>query len=460
MYVKGVEDVCMNSRLKKEVGANGFGEMTDVQRMCVPEMLKGKDVVVQSPTGTGKTMAFLIPILSCIYDGKGSGNLDVVAMIITPTRELAMQIKEVAELFDVRCECFIGGMNIEKDYERMKGEFSIVVGTPGRLLEIVSKDIKKFSRIRHVVLDEADKLLGFGFEEKLMQLIKKLPKNRVTGLFSATINDSVDKLSRASLRNPVSINVGNSAMPVALEYVILSPMEKLFALIDIVNGRRCIIFFATCNQVDFFFGLLSRIGLENIYKIHGKISQDERNKVYKEFCQGNSLLFCTDVAARGIDFRDVDLVVHFDVPKEYSNIVHRSGRTARNGCKGESILFVMPNEKAYTEFLKLKGIPVVESSYRMKPTISYDDVKSKIDSNLLSLSVKAFVSYIRSYKEHFASYILDYKGLDFDSLAELFFLEKIPGMAELRNVRFAKFAKPPEGGRKREKPKRKYKRKK
>ncbi|AFM99162.1 ATP-dependent RNA helicase [Encephalitozoon hellem ATCC 50504] len=459
MYTKGIGDICINSRLREKVEANGFGEMTDVQRMCVPEMLKGKDVVVQSPTGTGKTMAFLVPILSCIYDVREDARAGVAAVVITPTRELALQIKEVAELFDVSCECFIGGMSIEKDYEKMEGEFHIAVGTPGRLLEIVSKDIKKFSRIGHLILDEADKLLGFGFEEKLMQLIKKFPKNRVTGLFSATINDSVDKLSRASLRNPVSIKVGNNAMPVLLEYIVLSPMEKLFALMDIVSGRRCIVFFATCNEVDFFFGLLSRIGLGSVCKIHGKMSQDERNNVYKEFCQGNGLLFCTDVAARGIDFKDVDLVVHFDIPKEYSSIVHRSGRTARNGCKGESILFVMPNEKAYTEFLKIKGIPVMEGSYKVKPTISHDDMKGKIDPDLLKLSVKAFVSYIRSYKEHFVSYILDYRGLDFNSLAELFFLEKIPGMSELRNVKFEKFAKPLESGKKGDKPRKKHKRK-
>ncbi|ADM12390.1 DEAD box ATP-dependent RNA helicase [Encephalitozoon intestinalis ATCC 50506] len=457
MRPRGIEDIPINSILKKEIEANGFGKMTDVQQMCVPEMLKGKDVVVQSPTGTGKTMAFLAPILSAIYDRREEKG--IVAMIITPTRELALQIKDVADLFGVGCECFIGGMNIEDDYERMKKEFPIVVGTPGRLLEIVGRDTKKFSRVRHAILDEADKLLGFGFEEKLLQLLAKLPKNRVTGLFSATINDSVSKLSMSSLRNPVSINVGNNAMPVALEYIVLSPMDKLFALVDIVPGRRCIVFFATCNEVDFFSSLLSRAGLQNICKIHGKIPQDERNRVYREFFKGNSLLFCTDVAARGIDFQDVDLVVHFDIPKEYSSIVHRSGRTARNGCKGESILFVMPNEKAYTEFLKLKGIPVAESSYKIKPSTSYSDIKSKIDSDLLNLSVKAFVSYIRSYKEHFVSYILDYKGLDFNSLAELFFLEKIPGMAELKNVKFEKFVKPEKTERKGTKPKKRIRKK-
>ncbi|KMV65220.1 ATP-dependent RNA helicase [Encephalitozoon cuniculi EcunIII-L] len=459
MGCKGIEDVAMNGRLKKEIEENGFGKMTEVQLKCIPEVLKGKDVVVQSPTGTGKTMAFLAPILSCIYDGKGRGRPGVTAVVITPTRELALQIREVAGLFDVKCECFIGGMSIEEDYKRMKEEFSIAVGTPGRLLEIVGKETKKFSSLSHLVLDEADKLLGFGFEEKLMQLLAKLPRNRVTGLFSATINDSVDKLSRVFLRNPVSINVGNNEMPVALEYIVVSPMEKLLVLMDIVTGRRCIVFFATCSEVDFFSGLVSRAGFGNICKIHGKISQDERNRVYEEFFQRDGLLFCTDVAARGIDFRGVDLVVHFDVPKEYSSIVHRSGRTARNGSKGESVLFVMPNERAYVEFLKLKGIPAVESSYRMKSSLSYQDIKSMISPELLGLSVKAFVSYIRSYKEHFVSYILDYKGLDFDSLAELFFLERIPGMAELRNVKFEKFTKPARDGKKRALPKKKYRKK-
>lgn len=452
MHGRGVEDLCINKGLKREIKANGFWEMTEVQRRCVPEMLKGKDVVVQSPTGTGKTMAFLAPILSHVYDEVDRERLGIAAVIMTPTRELSIQIKEVVDLFHVGCECFIGGIDISEDYKKMEGAFRIAVGTPGRLLEIVTRDVKKFSGVRHVVLDEADKLLGFGFEEKMVQVLGKLPKNRVTGLFSATINDSVDKLSRASLRNPVRIKVGEDAMPVALEYAVLTPVEKLSALVDMVAGRRCIVFFATCNEVDFFSGLLTGMGVANICKIHGKISQKERGAVYEEFCRSGSLLFCTDVAARGIDFKDVELVVHFDVPKEYSNVVHRSGRTARNGNTGESILFVMPNERAYVEFLRLKNIPLVERLYKVKTSFSYEDAKSKVDSDLLSLSVKAFVSYIRSYKEHILSYILDYKGLDFDSLADLFFLEKIPGMSELRNVKFKRFEKPPKDASKDQRP--------
>ncbi|TBU18795.1 ATP-dependent RNA helicase [Ordospora colligata] len=431
----------MNVKLKEDVKECGFDVMTEVQRACIPEMLKGKDVIVQAPTGTGKTMAFLTPILDYVYTSV-TDNAEVVAVVIVPTRELSLQIKAVADMFKCSCECFIGGIDIEDDYAKMQKCIHIAVGTPGRLFEIIIKYPKQFAKVRYIILDEADKLLGYGFEEKLMQIMKMLPRSRTAGLFSATINESVDKLSLVLLRNPVKIKVGSGAMPVCIEYVVIKPVDKILALMEIATKRRCIVFFATCSQVDFFSSLFVEFGVAHVSKIHGKMAQEERSKVYEQFVACEGMLFCTDVAARGIDFKEVELVVHFDVPKDYNNIVHRSGRTARNGSKGESVLFVMPNEKAYIEFLKLKGICVAECSKAIDPSVIYEDIKAKITSELLDAGVKAFVSYIRSYKEHIVSYILDYKGLDYNSLVDLFFLEKVPGMAELKYVKFDKFEKP------------------
>ncbi|KAH9411476.1 DEAD/DEAH box helicase [Ordospora pajunii] len=434
-------NLSMNIKLKEDAKECGFDVMTEVQRACIPEMLKGKDVIVQAPTGTGKTMAFLTPILDYVY-ADFTGNAEVTAVVIAPTRELSLQIKAVADMFKCSCECFIGGISIEDDYAKMQKCIRIAVGTPGRLFEIISKYPKQFARVRYIILDEADKLLGYGFEEKLMQIMKMLPRSRIAGLFSATINESVDKLSLVLLRNPVRIKVGSGMMPVCLEYVVIRPADKILALMEIATKRRCIVFFATCSQVDFFSSLFVEFGVAHVSKIHGRMAQEERSKVYEQFVAGEGMLFCTDVAARGIDFKEVELVVHFDVPKDYNNIVHRSGRTARNGSKGESVVFVMPNEKAYVEFLKLKGICVAECSRAIDPSVTHEDIKARITPELLDAGVKAFVSYIRSYKEHVVSYILDYKGLDYNSLVDLFFLEKVPGMAELKHVKFERFEKP------------------
>lgn len=431
--------------LKEKLRANGFVAMTDVQRACVPELLKGRNVIVQSPTGSGKTLAFLVPLLNHIHVRSAGHKSEICAVIIAPTRELSLQIKAVAELFGVACEAFIGGVPIEADYKRMETPFDIVVGTPGRLVELIKWDRQRFSKTSHVILDEADKLLSFGFEQKIAQAVEALPKERVTGLFSATINDSVDRLSRALVRNPLRLQIEERHTPVELsmEYMVLEPVSKLETLLSIAEGRRCIVFFATCDQVDFFHSLFAAVGFSEPHKIHGKMCQAERGKVYGRFMDSRGLLLCTDVAARGIDFRDIELVVHFDIPKDYSNIVHRSGRTARNGRQGKSIVFVMSNEKAYIEFLRLKNVHLTESrSSGQDETSRYDAVRSVVSGELLDLAVRAFVSYIRSYKEHIVSYILDYRGLNFDSLADLFFLEKIPNMTELRNVRFSRFTKP------------------
>lgn len=455
------DELDIGEDLKRRIAAGGFETMTEIQEMCIPELLKRRDVIAQSPTGTGKTLGFLAPLLQQIHQDC----CWIAGVVIAPTRELSLQTKAVADQLGARCECFIGGVNIEKDHEKMKGSFSIAVGTPGRLLELMNLDRARFSRVSYVVLDEADKLLGFGFEEKLLQIIQMLPKERTTALFSATIDESVNRLSKTSLRSPVRLQANSSTIPVdlELEYIVLRPLDKLAMVLEMVRDKRSILFFATCNQVDFFCALLSRLVPGSISKIHGKMPQEERGKVYAEFMgTEKSTLLCTDVAARGIDFKDVELVVHFDIPKDYNNIVHRSGRTARNGDSGRSVIFIMPNECAYPEFLKLKNISAAMGSATPE-TIDYGCIRKEISPELLDLSVKAFVSYIRSYKEHIVSYILDYRGLDFNSLAELFFLEKIPNMTELRNVRFERFAMPerskrPEKRRPRGKKSRKTKR--
>lgn len=428
-------------KIKNEIiellNKNSFIKMKPVQSQTICEFLK-HDVVVQSQTGSGKTLAYLIPIFNKILEER-KANSPIKAIIIVPTRELALQIQEIINLFEIKSSILIGGFPIEEDLKKLINT-EVVVATPGRLFEIVQEKKALFSRIKYLVIDECDRLFSFDFEVKITNIIKMLPKSRITGLFSATIDENVDKLSSLCCINPVTIKV-NDSLPdkLILEYKILSPQNKINDLLEITKDKRCIVFFSTCNCVDFFYELLrSKI---KVHKIHGKLDQKERSLIYKKFEEEGGVLLCTDVAARGIDFKLINLVIHFDVPKDYNNIVHRSGRTARNNSFGRSVIYLMKNEKAYIQFLRLKKIETTESTLCANTDYS-SELKALMTPELLSLSVKAFVSYVRGYKEHIVNYILNYKEINYDELVQIFFLEKIPQMVELKNVRFKEYERP------------------
>ncbi|EOB15090.1 ATP-dependent rRNA helicase SPB4 [Nosema bombycis CQ1] len=471
----------------------GFTKMTQIQQKSIPVLLSKKDLVVKSHTGSGKTLCFVLPILKEINIKKR-----FTALIITPTRELALQIHEIFIQFQTKsCVC-IGGVQNELDLN-----CNVIVGTPGRLYEEIKNNPSLFKSLSYLVLDESDELISLGFSEKVLDIISLLPKKRCTSLFSATISEKIEKLCKSLLKNPVIIKEGeydnndikgdiedpngvldntNTPLPsttpitstplpsnLILSFLLIKPEDKLFLTLKLIEGKKSIVFFSTCNQVDFFYKIIKG---DNVYKIHGKMKQEERSTVYKEFNKG--VLLCTDVAARGIDFKEIDLIIHFDIPKDYKSIIHRSGRTARNGKGGEAILYVMPSEKTYLDYLKIKEVEIKEKligdvdkgeDYEMirgevfvegqDPVVEGKDpvaeakdltplqsLLNPLDDFTLDLSVKAFVAYIRSYKEHNFNYILDFNNLDFDSLAELFMLKKIPGMFELKNVEFKKFPKP------------------
>ncbi|ELA41080.1 uncharacterized protein VICG_01873 [Vittaforma corneae ATCC 50505] len=522
MSLKTFKDLNIHKDVKDTLEKIGFEAMSPVQVRTIPEFLE-KDVIVQSQTGSGKTLSYLVPVLNTIFkihDQKtGSQNVNeqkmddeqrkvtINALIIAPTRELCIQISDIANSFGIKSSIIIGGVPIEEDLNKLESE--IVVGTPGRLLEITSENAKKFSRIKYLVLDESDKLLSLGFEQKLLKILECLPKNRITGLFSATIDDQVTRFCQSSLKNPVTIKIAEHLPEnLHLKYLIAMPTQKFDALVRFIRNRKSIVFFGTCNCVNFYYEALLKLFVESacvdkvhnrncgesleeninggqdgteaigpnvasvisapanstsrdsnasalkIYKIHGKMDQKDRNTVYADFEANGNILLCTDVAARGIDFKSVELVVHFDAPKDHANIVHRSGRTARMGMRGEAMVLLMPNERSFVNFLKLKGVEMEEVSLPSLAEVSNTEdhlnrdgyalsphsiLKSRMTESLLSLSVKAFVSYIRGYKEHILNYILNYKELDFDGLAELFCLERIPSMAELKNIKFRKY---------------------
>lgn len=389
-------------------------------------------------------------------------NNEVGAIIITPTRELAQQIYDIALLFtkpiSLSVLLLIGGREVSEDIENYKNNGgNIVVATPGRLEDIMNRMGISFKvkELEVLVLDEADLLLDMGFHMSITSIIKRLPKQRRTGLFSATLTKQVNELLKAGLRNPVKISVKvedkstntKQSVPLTLKnfYKICDADKKLNVLVNFLNLHihdKVIVFFMTTASVDFFWKAFRDLKILKdipIYSLHGKVPHKKRTKIYQEFLKpGKGILFTTDVAARGLDFNDINWVVQFDPPQDPNFFVHRIGRTARIGREGSSLLLLMPNEETYLQFLGNRNIHLEEIN--IKETAGQDYLTrikklAKTQREMVEKNTVAFISFIRAYKEHHCNYIFRLNTLDMGSLARSFGLIKLPKMPELNNLK-------------------------
>ncbi|KAL7680532.1 putative helicase Cas3, CRISPR-associated, core, DEAD/DEAH box helicase domain-containing protein [Plasmopara halstedii] len=456
-----------------EADAQGFEHMTPVQAATLPLFLSNKDVCVDACTGSGKTLSFVLPIVQLLKvkleDGsisapRHSNMTKLVAMIISPTRELARQTFECAEKFlaralpDMQLLLFVGGTSVDDDLSLIRkavGKCSVVIGTPGRTEDLLNRCAGSSVETREfelLILDEADTLLDMGFEVSLNKILEHLPKQRRTGLFSATQTQEVKALARAGLRNPatISVQVANNTQvtPATLQnyYCLVGHDQRLSALHRFVllkKGEKLIIFFSTCKSVDFFSLVLEELFRDKeeypVVALHGKMPQKKRTTNYNQFLALKSgLLVCTDVVARGIDLPDVDWIVQYDPPQDPNFFVHRVGRTARAGRHGCALLFLSSNEDAYVNFLKIRKVPCKEMTLSLE---TMEDVLPKVkslvleDRDFLEKGTKAFIAFVRSYKEHQCQFIFRFKELDLGAVARGFCLLQLPKINELRNVR-------------------------
>ena len=321
---------------------------TPVQAGCIPPMLEGKDVIAKAPTGTGKTMAFGIPIIERIDPEREV----VQAVILAPTRELAMQItdemRDVAVCHEgVRLVCLYGGQPIGKQIDALKRKPQIVVATPGRLSDHMKRRTVSLKEVSTVVLDEADRMLDMGFIRDVTQILDKIPNRKNLGMFSATISREVMDISWVYQRDPVEITVRpvEENRPDIQQYRIdLDTREQklptMVALLKNGGYERAIAFCNTKNMTDRLAALLQMRGF-TCAPIHGDIPQKNREKTLKDFRAGKmQILVATDVAARGLDIDDVDAVFNYDVPDEQEYYVHRIGRTGRAKKHGVAYTFV------------------------------------------------------------------------------------------------------------------------
>jgi len=406
--------------ISSALGEMGFKKMTPVQAKAIPVLLTGKDVLGAAKTGSGKTLAFLIPSIELLHRMKFKPQNGTGIIIITPTRELALQIFGVArELMAHQSQTFgivMGGANRRAEVEKLGKGVNLLVATPGRLLDHL-RDTKNFvfRNLKALVIDEADRILEVGFEEEMKQIIKLLPaENRQTMLFSATQTSKVQDLARISLRpGPVSVDVEEnesiSTVNTLTQGYIVCPSEKrfllLFTFLKKNMAKKNIVFFSSCNSVKYHAELLNYIDVP-VLDLHGKQKQQKRTTTFFEFCNApTGTLLCTDVAARGLDIPKVDWIVQFDPPDDPRDYIHRVGRTARAGKVGKSLLFLLESELGFLRYLKEARVPLNEFTFP-------DNRVANVQGQLEKLLQKNYYLYqsardgFRAYLQSYASYSL------------------------------------------------------
>ncbi|KAF8655290.1 hypothetical protein AX16_003189 [Volvariella volvacea WC 439] len=499
----------------------GHTQMTPVQASTIPLFMKNKDVVVEAVTGSGKTLAFVIPILERLIRRESRlRKNDIGVLVISPTRELATQIHSILSLFlssqpipqdaedsdttrlpDPLLLVSSSQSSPTQDLQRfLSTGADIVVGTPGRIEEFLlgrGKSVVNAKELEVLVLDEADRLLDLGFQNTITRIISHLPKQRRTGLFSATMTDAdgMSELVRAGLRNPARVVVkvqakklvpqsgtGNSRelceiveerrIPINLQnmYIACRASEKLVQLTRIIsheisrNGTsQFIVYFATGACVDYFYKALPVLlpASISLYSLHGNISPTARSRTLNAFSSAvstpstPSILLATDVAARGLDLPHVDTVIQFDPPSDPKVFSHRCGRTARAGRSGRAWVLLVGRETEYVDFMSIRKIPIkehppfIEDNAVIKPGSPYEEVGSdpavetflsRLRSFILSdrkfhdQATRAYVSFVRAYSKHEASYIFRIKDLDLVGVAKSFGLLRLPKMPELKAI--------------------------
>ncbi|KAI4388359.1 hypothetical protein MLD38_000693 [Melastoma candidum] len=421
-----------------------FTELTEIQRASLPHSLCGRDVLGAAKTGSGKTLAFVIPVLEKLYREKWSPEAGVGSIIISPTRELAGQLFDVLKIVG-KYHCFSAGLLIggrkEIELEKEKvNDLNILVCTPGRLLQHMDETPNfDCSQLQVLVLDEADRILDVGFKKTLNAIISQLPKRRQTFLFSATQTKSVQDLARLSLKDPEYISVhqeSTTATPSQLQQIVMIvPLEQkldmLWSFIKSHLKSRILVFLSSCKQVKFVFEAFKKLRPGIPLKcLHGRMKQDKRMGIYSEFCENRSVLFSTDVAARGLDFnKAVDWVVQVDCPEDVASYIHRVGRTARYHSGGRSVLFLMPSEMKMLEKLKEAKVPlqsIKPNAKRLQPVSGLLSALLVKYPDFQQLAQRAFITYLRSIYIQKDKEIFDIKSLPVDEFSASFGLPMTP----------------------------------
>ncbi len=350
--MKNFSELSLCSRLQSNLAKQGFVQPTAVQARAIPPALAGQDVVATAQTGTGKTLAFLLPLLQSLMGGSGKSGIN--ALILSPTRELAMQTNEsftrIAAGTGIRSAVAVGGMSEAGQLRAVRQGAQVLIATPGRLCDFLDRRLASLSGVQFFVLDEADRMLDMGFLPALRTIVKVVPAARQTLLFSATIEQSVAHLIKEYVRNPVRVAIGPSTKPadqVNLHVYEVESDRKLGLLTRLIGQEpgSFLVFARTKHGTDRLAKKLSHTGVKTA-SIHGGRTQSQRNQALNGFKDGQyRVLVATDVAARGIHVDGIAHVVNYDLPHVPEDFVHRVGRTGRAGARGTASTFSTRNER-------------------------------------------------------------------------------------------------------------------
>ncbi|KAJ5172946.1 ATP-dependent RNA helicase has1 [Penicillium capsulatum] len=429
----------LSDKTMKAIRDMGFETMTEIQQRTIPPSLAGRDVLGAAKTGSGKTLSFLIPAVEMLSALRFKPRNGTGVLVVSPTRELALQIFGVArELMAHHSQTYgivIGGANRRAEADKLVKGVNLLIATPGRLLDhLQNTQGFIFKNLKTLVIDEADRILEVGFEDEMRQIVKILPaEERQTMLFSATQTTKVEDLARISLRpGPLYINVDHRKEHSTVEgleqgYVVCEADKRFLLLFSFLKRnlkKKIIVFFSSCNCVKYHAELLNYIDLP-VLELHGKQKQQKRTNTFFEFCNASQgTLICTDVAARGLDIPAVDWIIQFDPPDDPRDYIHRVGRTARgaNG-KGRSLMFLQPSEVGFLKHLKEARVPVVEFEFPASKIVNVQSQLEKLigQNYYLNKSAKdGYRAYLQAYASHSLRSVFDVHKLDLVKVAKGF----------------------------------------
>ena len=411
---KSFADLPLSEPTASGLASSHYKTLTDIQSRAISHALKGRDVLGAAKTGSGKTLAFLVPVLENLYRKKWTDQDGLGALILSPTRELAIQIfevlRKVGRHHTFSAGLVIGGKSLREEQERL-GRMNILVCTPGRMLQHLDQTaLFDTFNLQMLVMDEADRILDMGFQRTVDAIIEHIPKERQTMLFSATQTRKVSDLARLSLQDPEYVAVheaASSATPSTLQqhYIVTPLPQKLDVLWSFIRSNlksKTIVFMSAGKQVRFVYESLRHLqpGI-SLMHLHGRQKQGGRLDIMTKFAQAqHAVLFATDIAARGLDFPAVDWVIQLDCPEDSDTYIHRVGRTARYERDGRAVLFLEPSEEAgMLKRLEQKKVPVERINVKANKQQSVKDQLQNMcfkDPELKYLGQKAFIAYVKS----------------------------------------------------------------
>ena len=371
-------DLNIENKLKRSIELAEFKTPTPIQSQSIPISLEGKDVLGTAQTGTGKTLAFTIPMLNKLLKNK-----QAMALIICPTRELATQVMETVLKLNVReigigNALLIGGESMQKQLRQLKKGARIIVGTPGRINDHIERKSLNLSRVNYLVLDETDRMLDMGFTPQIEVILKFIPKDHQTLLFSATLPENILKISQKYLNNPERVSVGSLSTPIEKikqETFQITADKKYHELINqlVERSGSILVFVKTKHGADKIVKRLKYDG-HKADAIHGNLRQSKRDRVIRGFRNGNSrILIATDVAARGLDIPVIKHVINYDLPQVPEDYIHRIGRTGRAGKDGSALTFLTNNDRGMWRSIQ----KLIDPDFKVKEEAIPNNQKSK-----------------------------------------------------------------------------------